>query len=485
MTGVDDIPGISDAGRLVGRDGLVADLAAAARAATTGSGRSTVIRGAPGVGLTTILDVVGAAAAQEGIRVLRARGRITERDLHRTVLRDLAAATAEPEVARTVALADDVHLPAEFAEAILNRSLPTLMVIDDLDLADDVSRTVLRYLAHRVERGPVSLLASCRDAEAAIGLPTIEVRGLDERSLVRALQHHAAGSELSEEVAVGLHRLTQGNPLAAIEVATTLTLPQRTGIEPLPDFPALGADVVSAVTVPLAVLPALTRHALVLAAAEPTGDLRVLGAAAAVLGVRVDALEPAEELGIVSIDEGRVSFDLPLRRWAIYHSVAAPSRRAAHRALAAAHDGPGDAERRALHLALGATESDERIAADLELAAQAAERRGDSSAARQWWHHAARLSPIRADADARRRRSRLAGGAASGPLAALTDAERRVAEVVGSGSSNKGAATSLGVSVKTVDTHLQSIYRKLGLRSRSELTMVVARQTGGNREEVS
>jgi DNA-binding CsgD family transcriptional regulator len=298
------------------------------------------------------------------------------------------------------------------------------------------------------------------------------------------LQRHVAGRELADDVAVALHRLTHGNPLAAIEIAATLTLPQRSGAEPLPDFPALGADVVSAVTVPLVGLAPDTRHALALAAAEPTGELRVLSIAASVLGVRLDALEPAEELGIVVVDDGRVSFDLPLRRWAIYHSVAPPSRRAAHRALARAHDGPGDAERRALHLALGATEPDERLAADLELAAQAAERRGDSAAARQWWQHAARLSPIRADADARRRRSRLAGGAASGPLAALTDAERRVAEVVGNGSSNKGAATTLGVSVKTVDTHLQSIYRKLGLRSRSELAMVVARHAGGTWEEV-
>lgn len=59
-----------------------------------------------------------------------------------------------------------------------------------------------------------------------------------------------------------------------------------------------------------------------------------------------------------------------------------------------------------------------------------------------------------------------------------------MAVVVGNGSSNKGAATTLGVSVKTVDTHLQSIYRKLGLRSRSELAMVVTRHTGGTWEEV-
>ncbi|MCB9395093.1 MAG: hypothetical protein H6514_15665 [Acidimicrobiaceae bacterium] len=71
---------------------------------------------------------------------------------------------------------------------------------------------------------------------------------------------------------------------------STLTLPARSGAEPLPDFPSLGADVVAAVGLPLGDLPVATRHALALAAAEPSGDLRVLVAAGAVLGVRLTTL---------------------------------------------------------------------------------------------------------------------------------------------------------------------------------------------------
>lgn len=475
---------IAGTGGLVGRDGVLDEVRSTVRAAADRSGRSCVVHGVPGVGLSSLLDATAHLAADEGVEVWTARGRITERELHRTVLRDLAAGSGDPAIARVVALADDAHLPAEFADAVLSRPRATVVVVDDLHHADEVSRSALVFLGHRVARGPVSLVAATRDLGVVAGLPSITVRGLDERSLVAVLRARVPGHELSDDVAASVHRITHGNPLAALEIVSTLTLPQRSGAEPLPDFPSLGADVVAAVGLPLADLPVATRHALALAAAEPSGDLRVLVAAGAVLGVRLDALEPAEELGLVVVEDGRVSFDLPMRRWAVYHSVAAPSRRAAHRALAAALDGPADAERRALHLALGATEPDERIAADLELAAQAAERRGDPAGARQWWQHAARLSPIRADADARRRRARLATDAASGPLAALTDAERRVAVVVGNGSSNKGAATTLGVSVKTVDTHLQSIYRKLGLRSRSELAMVVTRHTGGTWEEV-
>jgi DNA-binding CsgD family transcriptional regulator len=58
----------------------------------------------------------------------------------------------------------------------------------------------------------------------------------------------------------------------------------------------------------------------------------------------------------------------------------------------------------------------------------------------------------------------------------LTDAEMRVALAVGSGLTNRAAADQLFLSVKTVDSHLQAIYRKLEIRSRSQLAALVARE---------
>src|SRR6185369_4312643 len=52
---------------------------------------------------------------------------------------------------------------------------------------------------------------------------------------------------------------------------------------------------------------------------------------------------------------------------------------------------------------------------------------------------------------------------------ALTATERRVAELVGSGHSNQETAAELFMSVKTVESHLTRIYRKLSVRSRTEL----------------
>jgi DNA-binding CsgD family transcriptional regulator len=51
----------------------------------------------------------------------------------------------------------------------------------------------------------------------------------------------------------------------------------------------------------------------------------------------------------------------------------------------------------------------------------------------------------------------------------LTSAEQRVADQIAAGATSQEAAAALFISVRTVDTHVASIYRKLGVRTRSEL----------------
>ena len=55
----------------------------------------------------------------------------------------------------------------------------------------------------------------------------------------------------------------------------------------------------------------------------------------------------------------------------------------------------------------------------------------------------------------------------------LTASERRVAELAAEGRQNKEIATELFVSVATVEAHLTRIYRKLGVRSRTELAQAL------------
>ena len=51
----------------------------------------------------------------------------------------------------------------------------------------------------------------------------------------------------------------------------------------------------------------------------------------------------------------------------------------------------------------------------------------------------------------------------------LTGTERQVAELIAAGATNRDAAAALFVSVRTIETHVAAIYRKLGVRSRAEL----------------
>jgi len=52
---------------------------------------------------------------------------------------------------------------------------------------------------------------------------------------------------------------------------------------------------------------------------------------------------------------------------------------------------------------------------------------------------------------------------------ALTEAERQVAKHATEGMTNNQIAALLYVSAKTVEMHLSSAYRKLGIRSRTQL----------------
>lgn len=57
----------------------------------------------------------------------------------------------------------------------------------------------------------------------------------------------------------------------------------------------------------------------------------------------------------------------------------------------------------------------------------------------------------------------------SGPVRRLTPQERQVANIVAAGATNREAAASLFVNLKTIEFHLGNVYRKLGVRSRTEL----------------
>jgi DNA-binding CsgD family transcriptional regulator len=101
--------------------------------------------------------------------------------------------------------------------------------------------------------------------------------------------------------------------------------------------------------------------------------------------------------------------------------------------------------------------------------------------AREQLRHAVELATICGAASLAERAERelLATGArprrvALSGVESLTPSERRVAELAAEGPTNREIAQTLFVTQRTVEVHLTSIYRKLGISSRSQLAATLA-----------
>ena len=68
------------------------------------------------------------------------------------------------------------------------------------------------------------------------------------------------------------------------------------------------------------------------------------------------------------------------------------------------------------------------------------------------------------------------GGGRGGTPADLTPRERQVAELIARGGQNKRIALELGISEKTVKSHVSSILRKLDLADRTQVALYVVRE---------
>jgi DNA-binding CsgD family transcriptional regulator len=89
------------------------------------------------------------------------------------------------------------------------------------------------------------------------------------------------------------------------------------------------------------------------------------------------------------------------------------------------------------------------------------------------------LAPHLAQAFARESR-RPVRPVTGGPVEVLTAREREVAGLVARAATDREIARRLGISPRTVQKHLQQVYRKLDLTSRTELMVHLAGRTPGS-----
>ncbi|MFF5446250.1 ATP-binding protein [Streptomyces sp. NPDC012888] len=392
--------------------------------ARRGSGGALLLRGEAGIGKTTLLDHAVRRAGDA--RVLRAEGVESEMELaygglHQLFLPvlDLVGTLPGPQAAalRAVFGLTDEPVRDRFTVGLAvltllsdaSRDRPVLCVVDDAQWLDQPSVDALAFAARRLRDERVAVLFGVRDGAAGAvvtGVPELVVEGLDRASaaaLLPGLAPYAAERVLDE---------ARGNPLALATLADALTPAQRAGqLGPLPlgaaaDGPA--GRVRDAFAERIGRLPAATRTLLLVAAADDTGELPRLLAAAAGLGAGLADLEPAEAAGLVRpcAEGSTLRFRHPLVRYAAYHGAPLASRIAAHRALAAALDPVRQGHRRAWHLAAAATGPDEEAAAELERVAEWAGNRQAMASASAAYERAARLS-----ADPLRRARRLIAAA--------------------------------------------------------------------------
>ena len=243
-------------------------------------------------------------------------------------------------------------------------------------------RRCSRSSARRLQAESVALLFAVREPlepDELARLPELRLRGLSEAH-ARELLASVVGAPLDERVRARILAEARGNPLALLELPREFSHARLPGGSHTPSDGQLQSRIEASFLGRVQRLTEATRLLLLLAAAEPTGELALLWRSAAELGLAVDAIAPAVGDGLLELGT-RVAFRHPLLRSAIYRDASPADRQAAHRALAAATDAEADPDRRAWHLAQAALGPDEEVAAELERSAGRARARGGVAAA--------------------------------------------------------------------------------------------------------
>jgi DNA-binding CsgD family transcriptional regulator len=377
-----------------------------------------VLRGEAGIGKTALLRHLTDAAA--GLTVTRCAGVESEMELPFAGLHELCApildgleSLPEPQqrALRSALGLETGESPDKFLVALGALGLigaacehgPLLCVIEDAHWLDHASAQVLGFIGRRLRGEPVGLVFAARapvtEPNHLMGLPELRIEGVDERT-ARALLRSLGGMRIDETIRARILDETRGNPLALLELGARMMTAGFAGGFATSDGPTLSRRIEDEYRARLSDLPYDTQQLVLLAAADPVCDLRLIQRAAGRRGLGTTAVDAAVEADMLSVGAS-VRFRHPLLRSAVYRGASGEQRRAAHEALADASDPELDADRRAWHRAYAATGPDEQVAGELIASAARAQGRGGYAANAAFWERAVALTPDAADRSSR------------------------------------------------------------------------------------
>jgi len=262
-----------------------------------GQSRVLVLRGEAGVGKSALLERLAGSA--DGCRIARAAGVESEMELafaglHALCVPMLGRIRQLPDPQRdalSTAFGLSVGPPPDrfmVGLAILTlladvaEERPLLCVVDDAQWLDRVSAQTLAFVARRLLAERVGLVFGLRDSgdeHALTGLPELVIEGLAPQDARRLLETTIPGP-LDERVQQRILGEAGGNPLALIELPRGLNPIAVAGGYGLPEQPGLSGRLEQGFVRRLEPLSAETRRLLLLAAAEPVGDVSLLWRAA-------------------------------------------------------------------------------------------------------------------------------------------------------------------------------------------------------------
>jgi hypothetical protein len=353
---------------MVGRDRELARVMLLLDDALAGGGRLVLCLGEAGIGKTRLAEEAAASAASRGVPVAWARA--ADRDslppygLWRLVLDEPAVRAADDDpsgAGRWPRVFGDAERPAlaggadsgsdqrfaMFAEvrrrlAQAARPGGLLLVLDDLQWADEASAVLLADVVRQLRGTPILVLATYREPAASGDtsaglLPRLSADANTERVDLRGLPAGAVGDMLlaaglpaSADQAGQVHSETGGNPFLVRELARMLAEQRRGG--PVP------GRVAEATAYRLAQLPDPARALVQIAAVA--GNNFSAGVVARILDVPVLALlGPLDECGaagfLVAGDRpGDHRFSHALVRSAVAAGLSAAEQRRLHAAAA-------------------------------------------------------------------------------------------------------------------------------------------------------